>query len=642
MTDTEGAIRIGGKQAPAPQDTKAMVTKQRFKRLAALILFVAHGIVAGMPVHAGDWMPMLPSQDFYDFQLFAPPDLQDYEIYPEPSEGIFFNYDRLYWGITPPRVTGVGTTQTGNYLIPSNPISPQAIVQLNNANVTSSANQSGTGEGTGVIGGLYVFGADPLALDLNTSWMRTKMGWGNRYEGGWIYDNNGINISYFSVGQSQEFTTNSEFAAGSPTQIFTQEALGGAGGIGGIGGGGGNLGNNTPSVTTTITSESPPPDHLIAQKLTQSNTTEIQSVGVASIIRRELGKRGSGSTVRFGLGPRFMQFAERYKLGYESNQYAFDVGAPAGGTSGGGAGGGTTGGGTTGGGTTGGGTTGGGTTGGLQAGGTTGGLVGAGNAGGGNVSEQAISTGAGSILGITGVDTLTGRGLGTPLQAGAWETYTSNNMVGPEFSLLLESQQGRWLFSSELKFTAGLNWQNNLYRGANFPSAVGADVLRSTFSPSATVTQTGFGGNQPGAANTQVTLQPPPLYLQIYGVGQSNATNAAEHRFVFTPIGEWRLGTQFRVSEAIRLHAGYTGMWLGSIARASTNTGYKTVNDKPAQYAQLLDPTQQASPTNPWVVKTTSNSGPVKNPEYNRIAPVQGGQEYVLTNGVDFGIEVRY
>jgi hypothetical protein len=42
------------------------------------------------------------------------------------------------------------------------------------------------------------------------------------------------------------------------------------------------------------------------------------------------------------------------------------------------------------------------------------------------------------------------------------------------------------------------------------------------------------------------------------------------------------------------------------------------------------------------VVKTTSNSGPVKNPEYNRIAPVQGGQEYVLTNGVDFGIEVRY
>jgi len=156
-----------------------MVTKQRFTRLAALVLVVAHSLVAGMPVHAGDWMPMLPSQDFYDFQLFAPPDLQDYEIYPEPSEGIFFNYDRLYWGITPPRVTGVGTTQAGNYIIPTNPISPQTVVQLNNANIIASGT---SGQGS-IIGGLYTFGTDPLQLDLNTSWMRTRMAWGSRYEG---------------------------------------------------------------------------------------------------------------------------------------------------------------------------------------------------------------------------------------------------------------------------------------------------------------------------------------------------------------------------------------------------------------------------------------------------------------------------
>ena len=202
-----------------------MVTKQRFKRLAALILLVAHSIVAGMPVHAGDWMPMLPSQDFYDFQLFAPPDLQDYEIYPEPSEGIFFNYDRLYWGITPPRVAGVGTTQSGNYIIPTYPISPQTVVQLNNDNIAASGT-SGVGS---IIGGLYTFGTDPLQLDLNTSWMRTKMAWGNRYEGGWIYDNSGVNITYFNIGQSQSFTTLSEFAASSPTQEFTQTSTAGGG-----------------------------------------------------------------------------------------------------------------------------------------------------------------------------------------------------------------------------------------------------------------------------------------------------------------------------------------------------------------------------------------------------------------------------
>jgi hypothetical protein len=598
-----------------------MVTNERFKRLAALVLVMAQGIAACIPVHAGDWMPMLPSQDFYDFQLFAPPDLQEYEIYPEPSEGIFFNYDRLYWGITPPRVTGVGTTQAGNYIIPTNPISPQTVVQLNNANIIASGT---SGQGS-IIGGLYTFGTDPLQLDLNTSWMRTRMAWGSRYEGGWIYDNNGVNISYFNIGQSQSFQTNSEFAASSPTQTFTQDATAG----GGTGGGGGGVGNvNQALVTTTITSESPPPDHVIAQKLRQTNSTEIQSAGVAAIIRRELGKRGSGTTARFGLGPRFLQFADRYNLGYESNQYSFNIG---GGTTGG---------------TTGGGTT----AGGLSS--TTSTI------GGGNISESFGSGPAGDVLGITGVDTLTGVGMGSPLQTGVWETYTSNNMVGPEFSLLLEAQQGRWLFSSELKFTAGFNWQNNIYRGANFPNTLGADYLRTTFTPSTTFTA---GGTTDPGGNSPTTINAPPLFLQLYGIGQSNATNSAEHRFVFTPIGEWRFGTQFRVSEAIRLHAGYTGMWLGSIARASTNTGYIT-KEKRTQFASPVDPSKPASQTNPWVVKT---SGPspgntptipdptdptknipnpyfVRNPEFNSIGPVQGGQEYVLTNGVDFGIEIRY
>jgi hypothetical protein len=31
-----------------------------------------------------------------------------------------------------------------------------------------------------------------------------------------------------------------------------------------------------------------------------------------------------------------------------------------------------------------------------------------------------------------------------------------------------------------------------------------------------------------------------------------------------------------------------------------------------------------------------------QNPVYNRIGPVDGGQEYVFTNGVDFGVTVRY
>jgi hypothetical protein len=595
-------------------------------------------------------MPLLPDQNFYDFQLFAPPDLQDYEIYAEPSEGIFFNYDRLYWGITPPNVRGVGQTERGGYLIPSQPISPQAIVQLNNGSLQASA--SNPQLPPNVIGGIFIYGADPLQLDLNTSWMRTKMAWGNRYEGGWIYDGRGVNISYFTVGsQSQEFQTISEFAASSPTQIFTQTtAVPVAGGA--IAGAPVN-----PVVTTTITSNSPPPDHLIAQKFTQLNSTEIESAGAAAIIRRELGGRGSGSTARFSFGPRFIQFADRFRLGYESNQYAFNQGPTAGtqGTGvniqGGGSGTNNTGAG--GGGSTG--TSGGGTSGGQQGGL---GQQGTNNAFGNNTSLYTSS--AGDVIGITGADTLTGLGQSSPLQVGAWDTDTFNNMVGPEFGLLFESQSGRWKFSSEFKFTAAFNWQNNLYRGANFPDSIGADYLRATFNPSVTDSNDGSDPNQQA-------LAAPPLFLQIYGVGQQNATNAAEHRFVFSPIGEWRFGAEFKVSQAITLHAGYTGMWLGSIARASTNTGYRSV-EKRTTYAEPKNPAAAASISNPWVVKTTGpppagatdqgngvfkdaqgnffmspeNNYYRQNPVYNRIGPVDGGQEYVFTNGVDFGVTVRY
>ena len=622
-----------------------MATHPRVKRVTGLVSKLATILALAAPLapvpqaRGGDWMPLLPDQDFYDFQLFAPPDLQEYEMYPEPSEGIFFSYDRLAYGITVPRVTGVGRTDTGGYLIPTQPISPQTLVQLNNGNIQAGAQAGGgTGQGQGgsIIGGIYIFGGDPMQLDLNTSWMRTKIAWGNRFEGGWIYDNRGVLLSYTDMGsQSQSFQTNSEFAASSPTQTFTQESTGGGGGLGG--GGFGAI--NEAIVTTTITSTSPPPDHLISQKLTQNNNTEIQSGGVAMMVRRELGRRGSGTNATFTFGPRYIQVADRYNIGYESNQYAFNN-ASAGGGGGGNQGGGVN---NQGGGANqgGGGVNQGG--GGVNQGGGNnqggGGLNGGGQFGGANGNQSIIfnSGPAGDVLGITGVDTLTGQGQGTPLQTGAWNTNTYNNMVGPEFGMLFESNYGRFTFTSGLKFTAAFNWQNNLYQGSNFPEGIGADYLRATFTPSTTYTSDGTNtGPQ--------TIAGPPLFLQVYGVGQSNTTNAASHQFVFSPIGEWRFGGQYKVSQAINLRAGYTGMWLGSIARASTNTGYVS-SRRPVQYAEPQDPSQPASLQNPWVVKTstpTGADGTQVRPTYNRIGPVVGGQEYVFVNGVDFGVEVKY
>ncbi|MBM4022586.1 MAG: hypothetical protein FJ284_10185 [Planctomycetes bacterium] len=596
-----------------------MATKLGSKRILAAILAAA--AVAEVPAPAGDWMPLLPDQDFYDFQLFAPPDLGNYNIFKEDRDGIYFQYDRLYWGITVPRVNHTARTNVGFSIIPTSPVSPQTIVQLNNDYleyaqefpIVITSVSPGVPPAESVVTAevpqgspsvtYFEIGNEPTEFDLNTSWLRTKMTWGNRYEGGWSYNDRGVHLSYFQVGtQSQDYRSTAEFAASSPTQEVSVEFNTDDGG-GGLTAAGGSI----ASVTIETTSESPPPDHLITQTITQQNDTQLQGAGVAFTARRALGRRQGQSDLTFSLGPRFIQLTERYKLTYDSFQNQFNV--PVGGEPGLGP--------------------------------------------GGEVDNQVI--GGGGQLGIITADfpsTLTGVGPGSLFQVGAWETYTSNNMVGPEFGLMLEGQQGRWSWGVGGKFTAGFNWQNNLYKGSNFAEATGADYLRSNFAggglTSVNVTQAGIGG----ASATVVDVPNSPLINQIFSTGQLNTTNAAEHRFVFSPIGEWRLGGRFKVSQAMSLNFGYTGMWLSQIARASSNTGFITelrpVQDVARNTTDATIFVNRAGRPQPGpgpgliAVPPDGSYVETKLAAFNQLSPIDGANEYVFTNGVDLGLEIRY
>ena len=108
----------------------------RFSRVSVTVMLsVAMTGISGpwmSKTTASDWMPMLPDQDFYDFQLFAPPDLGSYNMYERDDDGVYFNYDRLFWGITIPRTTPTAQTDSGTSIIPTSPISPATIVDLNN------------------------------------------------------------------------------------------------------------------------------------------------------------------------------------------------------------------------------------------------------------------------------------------------------------------------------------------------------------------------------------------------------------------------------------------------------------------------------------------------------------------------------
>ena len=652
---------------------------------------------------ASDWMPMLPDQDFYDFQLFAPPDLGSYNIWNRDDDGFYFNYDKLYWGITVPRTTTVGRTpgENGVSVIPQAPISPFTIADLNNDYIefaqsnpiVVSSTAPGAASQVEIVPNvspqtsLFEIGADPLRLDLNSSWLRTKMTMGDRYEGGWSYGGRGVHISYFQLGkQDQVFGTSNEFAANSPTQEFTFENQGTGGGGGGGNNNGGGGGGAIQGVNLETTVDSPPPDHLITQNLYQRNTTEIQSASVALTLKKNLGRRRGSTQARFSLGPRFVQLADRFELDYTSFQNTFNSSSGGGGNNGGGNNNNTGGNNNNTGGNnnnTGGNNN---NTGGNNnnAGGNNGGnntTTGA----AGNVQTTFTSSGGGAgILGITTGDlpaTITGTGAGSLFQAAQWETFTSNNMVGPEFGMMFEGSEGRWEWYAGGSFTAGFNWQNNIYKGAQLPVNIGADYLRTNFAGGGlTTVDVAQAGESLTGGSTITTANVPtsPLITQLFPTGQSNATNSAEHRFTFAPIGEWRFGGKFRVSQAVSINFGYTGMWLSQIARAASNTAYEIVPQLTARATRnntgntvvvdgnnVLKGTLGGVPYDPGAgdrlvaptvdITTGTGAGATTttlpnqeqyidfiNSPYVRQVTGNSGNEYVFTNGVDFGIEVKY
>jgi len=284
---------------------------------------------------------------------------------------------------------------------------------------------------------------------------------------------------------------------------------------------------------------------------------------VAVIVRRQLGGHRSNSTLRVGFGPRFVQLNDRYGIDYRSSEYAFNAGSGTG-----------------------------------VAGGQNG------VAGFGDVGQNLQFGQDGSNLSTFGVQTLTGRGAGSPLQRGGWETLAVNNVIGPELSLHMETTSGR--------------------------QSLAADYFRSTFTTADVFTSD---------STAQSVVQGTPLYFQIFGVGQQNGTNDARYDFQFTPVGEWRFGTEFRVSQAILLRAGYTGMVMGQIARASTNTAYVSQLDiiRRSVPNPNYDPNQPTGPSNPI---TVVDNVPVP---YTRIAPPPATlQDYVFANGIDFGVEIGF
>jgi hypothetical protein len=139
-----------------------------------------------------------------------------------------------------------------------------------------------------------------------------------------------------------------------------------------------------------------------------------------------------------------------------------------------------------------------------------------------------------------------------------WNTEAQNHIVGPQIGMRWFKTQGRWTFSTEGRFMAGLNFQNIQQQVDMGPS----------LNPGPKVT-------------VQTNPTPPPTNLYSYSYTpfqpQTMTHTTSTHSVFaqeFSPAIELRLEGRYQITRAISLHAGWTGFWMDGIARASSLIDY--------------------------------------------------------------------
>jgi hypothetical protein len=129
-----------------------------------------------------------------------------------------------------------------------------------------------------------------------------------------------------------------------------------------------------------------------------------------------------------------------------------------------------------------------------------------------------------------------------------WDTQAQNSVVGPQIGLRWFKKQGRWTFTTEGRFLAGINFQN-LYQTVDFGP---------TLNP---------GVNSDGS---YTPFEPTRL-------AHSTATYV-ERPTEFAPAIELRIEWRYQITRSIAAHAGWTGFWMDGIARGSSIIDYTTAN----------------------------------------------------------------
>jgi hypothetical protein len=167
-----------------------------------------------------------------------------------------------------------------------------------------------------------------------------------------------------------------------------------------------------------------------------------------------------------------------------------------------------------------------------------------------NMSQEFDLVGSGGVLSVFELD-----------------SRVRNHVVGPQVGFRWHRTRGRWTFSTEGRFTPGVNFQQARVNG-NFatqdPNQVRQQFLGGT-TPNAA---SDFFGPQPFqlGAPDQLEGSMPNLRPTYFDDARSDET--------FAPLGELRFETHFQLTRMASLRMGYTGLVTGGVGHASRRIDY--------------------------------------------------------------------
>jgi hypothetical protein len=146
------------------------------------------------------------------------------------------------------------------------------------------------------------------------------------------------------------------------------------------------------------------------------------------------------------------------------------------------------------------------------------------------------------------------------LAGSSWTNSAMNHVIGGEIGTRWSKKRGRWMLNAEGRFLAGMN-QQNIHQQVNFGPLLNPGIV-STVHNAAGQPITEFGSAR--------------WFPWLMG-GTTNTYDASPQ--VWCPGIELRLEARYQITSAVSFHAGWTGLWLGGIARGDATIDYTLHSD---------------------------------------------------------------